>query len=46
MKKQVDRRRKEVEEWKKSDKIILSIKDLVVMNLDSRVRAKKQPYIR
>ena len=29
MKQQVDRRRKKVEEWKKSDKIVLSIKDLV-----------------
>jgi len=29
MKKQVDRRRKEVREWKKRDKMILSTKDLV-----------------
>ena len=29
MKKQADRRRKEVEEWKKEDKLILSMKDLV-----------------
>ena len=29
MKWQVDRRKKEVEEWKKSDKVILSTKDLM-----------------
>ena len=29
MKQQADRRRKEVEEWKKGDKVILSMKDLV-----------------
>ena len=29
MKRQVDRRRKEAEEWKVGDKIMLSIKDLV-----------------
>jgi len=29
MKKQADRRRKEVEEWKKEDKLILSMKDLL-----------------
>ena len=29
MKQQVDRRRKKVEEWKKSDKVVLSTKDLV-----------------
>jgi len=29
MKWQVDRKRKEVEKWKKEDKIILSTKDLV-----------------
>ena len=29
MKQQADRERKEIEEWKKEDKIVLSIKDLV-----------------
>ena len=29
MKQQVDRGRKEVEKWKKNDKVMLSIKDLV-----------------
>ena len=29
MKQQVDRRRKEVEKWKKSNKVMLSMKDLV-----------------
>ena len=29
MKKQADRGRKEVEEWKKEDKLMLSMKDLV-----------------
>ena len=29
MKQQADRRKKEAEEWKKGDKMILSIKDLV-----------------
>jgi len=29
MKQQVDRRRKKVKEWKKDDKVMLSIKDLV-----------------
>ena len=29
MKQQADRRRKEVEEWKKGDKVMLSMKDLV-----------------
>ena len=29
MKQQADRERKEIEEWKKGDNIILSIKDLV-----------------
>jgi len=29
MKQQADRERKEIEEWKKGDKIVLSIKDLV-----------------
>jgi len=29
MKQQADRERKEVEEWKKGDKVILSMKDLV-----------------
>jgi len=29
MKQQADRKRKIIEEWKKGDKIILSIKDLV-----------------
>ena len=29
MKKQADRKRKETEEWKKGDKVMLSTKDLV-----------------
>ena len=29
MKRQVDKKRKEGEEWKKRDKVILSMKDLV-----------------
>ena len=29
MKRQVDKRRKKGEEWKKGDKVILSMKDLV-----------------
>jgi len=32
MKKQVDRRRREVEEWKKEGKVISSSKDLVFQN--------------
>jgi len=44
MKRYTDRKRKEIEEWKKGDKIILSTKDLVFK--ERPVRKLVEQYIR
>jgi len=46
MKRQADKRRKEIEEWKKGDKVILSTKDLVFKKRPARKLVEKfiEPY--
>jgi len=46
MKRQADKRRKEIEEWKKGDKVMLSTKDLVFKKRPVRKLVEKfiEPY--
>ena len=45
MKQQIDRRRKEVEEWKKNDKVMLITKDLAFKEISTKKLVDQYIYI-